>query len=254
MEFRIELSGVWRADAKRRYMDGIYRVPTDMSVTLAEEAIRAGVAIRLEDRPTPPQGPDLTGRTVVLAAPGPSLTEAVVAQVQAAGVFVMAVGDAYRMMPFADALYHSDGPWWDHHKGVPYFAGAKWSAHGTEDHNNKLPHAERYGLNLIGGRSAIGFSGDPRVINYGQNSGFQATQLLIHWGAARIVLVGFDMRAVDGKTHFFGKRAVPSPYKSFIAAFRKAATQMPRPVEIINATPKSALACFPRMELADALA
>lgn len=191
---------------------------------------------------------------VVVAASGPSLTPEVARAVR--GQRVIAVNDAYRLLPFADVLYACDSAWWRAHKGVPGFAGERWTSQGTAGrvrHNDKSDIAPLYRLNLIEGRDGEGFSTDPAVIHYGSNSGFQAVNLSIAWGATRIILVGFDMHG----THFFGKHPRglrnTTNYTNFIRAFQKASRQLPPGVEILNATPGSALRCFPMVSLHDAL-
>ena len=197
------------------------------------------------------------GQACVVAATGPSLTEEVVERVFCEGINTIAVNDAYRLMPWADALYACDGAWWDHHKACRGFGGAKWSSHqaGT---NDKLRHARLYGLSLVNGSDGQGFSTDPAHIHYGGNSGFQAINLALLFGAIRIVCIGFDMQTVDDKAHFFGNHPGrlqrSTNYERFCNAFRFAAKTLPPGVEIINATPNSALKCFPRMPLETALA
>lgn len=195
----------------------------------------------------------------IVVAPGPSLT------LEAAGacrhVKVMAVCDAWRMVPWADALYASDAVWWQHpDAGARGFAGEKWSSHGTDPRspNDKVAIARQFGVNLVEGRNGKGFSIDPSCIHYGSNSGFQAVNLAILFGARRIALVGFDMRTVNGRRHFFGDHPRglrnTTGYEHFIAAFERAATMLPAGVEIVNATPGSALTCFPRIDIDDAFA
>lgn len=212
------------------------------------------------------------GLTAIVAATGPSLTEEVAASCWHArgrdGIAVMAVSDAWRMMPWADALYASDAAWWDLHRGAD-FPGPKWSAHHANG-NDKLEAARKYGLNLVAGqtqatRAETCFSFDPACIHYGGNSGFQAVNLTILFGAARILMVGFDMRMVAVRTdkgisekrHFFGDHAPPlrnnSSYDNFIKAFEIAARKLRGRVEIVNCTPGSALRCFPMMSLSDAI-
>jgi hypothetical protein len=167
------------------------------------------------------------------------------------GFNIVAVSDAYRVLPFADVLYSCDRKWWDYHKGCPDFAGEKWSSHAAD--NDKLATAEKYNLKLVAGQCGDRFSFDPGVITYGGNSGFQAVNLALLMGARHIVLVGFDMRG----SHFFGKHPEPlrntSNYVNFIAAFKRAEKKLPADIEIINATPGSALTCFKRQTLDDAL-
>jgi hypothetical protein len=189
-----------------------------------------------------------------VAAPGPSLTEDIADRCK--GVRTIVVQDAWRMMPWADVLYGCDRAWWEHHGGAVGFNGAKWSTH-DDGTNQKTGVAAAYGINLVAGDAAEGFSTDPAVLHYGSNSGFQAVGLGILMGAARLVLVGFDMQAVGGRRHFFGDHPAPlrrqSNYASFIRPFEAAARKLPAGVEIVNATRGSALRCFPMVSLDDVL-
>jgi hypothetical protein len=170
---------------------------------------------------------------------------------------VVCVNDAWRLMPLVDILYACDEKWWRAHDGVPEFAGERWTSHEKSPHaNNKEKLAADYpNINVVKGGAGAGFSEDPAKIHYGSNSGFQAVNLALLKGVRRIVLVGFDMRVVGDKRHFFGDHPKPlynrSEYDSFIPPFRRAAKSCNVP--IVNATPGSALDCFPMVELADAL-
>lgn len=197
-----------------------------------------------------------SGRCIV-AASGPSLTQAIADQ--CGGQRIVAVNDAYRLFPFADVLYACDAGWYDLHAGCRDFRGERWTSHSLSPKNDKTMVADRLGLRVIEGRDGIGFSRDPAHVHYANNSGFQAVNLALLWGADPVVLVGFDMRAIDKRTHFFGNHKAPlrdgGQYGKWAANFAKAAEMLwhPRPT-IINATPGSALTCFPIMSLAEALA
>jgi hypothetical protein len=190
-----------------------------------------------------------------VAATGPSLTPAVADRCR--GHHTIAVNDAYRLLPFADVLYAGDADWWDVHDGVPGFAGERWSAHEAL-RNDKADLVDRYGLHLVAGpkHDAEGFSLDPARIHYGGNSGFQAINLAILFGATRILLVGFDMRTTTPR-HFFGDHPFPlhnvAKYEHFHGAFVHAARLLPPHIEIVNCTPGSGLRCFPLVELDVAL-
>lgn len=194
-----------------------------------------------------------SGRSIV-AAPGPSLTEDVAALCR--GERVIAVNDAYRLLPFADVTYACDLAWWDVHR-LNLLAGEKWTSHSMSPKNDKRAVADQWGLQVIEGRDAPGFSRDPAVIHYGNNSGYQAVNLAILFGADPIVLVGFDMREVEGKSHFFGRHKAPlrdhAQFGIWCSKFAKAAEKLGPAPRIINATPGSALTCFPLMPLAEAL-
>lgn len=168
---------------------------------------------------------------------------------------LVAVNDAYRLMPFADALYACDRKWWLKHK--PQFSGEMWTSHEPHSLNDKSD-LQIDGLNYVAGTHGIGFSLNPSVLHYGSNSGFQAINLAILKGCRFIVLVGFDMCRRD-KAHFFGDHPEgfytnsDRDFRAYIPEFEMAAKRMPADLTIINATPGSALSCFPMMSLKDAV-
>jgi hypothetical protein len=205
----------------------------------------------------------------IVAASGPSLTTEVAQKVRFArwlnGWRVIAVNDAYKAIPRADVLYACDNIWWAQHKKCEGFYGEKWSSHevdkfSKEVHgNDKLKVAEEYGVNLVRGQDGDEFSFDPEFIRYGSNSGFQGINLALLFGCTRIVLVGFDMRYVGGQAHFFGNHPPGLPqirdqdYQRFAIRFERAKKKLPAHINIVNATPGSALTCFPMMPLDEAL-
>jgi hypothetical protein len=195
------------------------------------------------------------GRCIV-AASGPSLTTEVAEMCR--GERVIAVNDAYRLLPWADMIYACDYAWWRLHEGCRSFAGEKWTSHGLSPKNDKSALPAQYGVQILRGEDQPGFSLDPAVIHYGNNSGYQAVNLAILFGADPIVLVGFDMRTVGGKTHFFGNHRPPlrdaGKFGKWCANFATAAEMLGGRPRIINATPGRALTCFPMMLLAEALA
>lgn len=191
------------------------------------------------------------GRCIV-AASGPSLTEEVAGMCR--GERVIAVNDAYRLLPWADVKYACDAAWWQiHRRNV--LSGECWTSHSLSPKNDKRNMTE--GFCVIAGRDGAGFSRDPAFIHYASNSGFQAVNLAILFGADPIILVGFDMREVGGKSHFFGRHKAPlrdhAQFGVWCTKFAKAAELLNGTPRIINATPGSALTCFPMMPLAEAL-
>lgn len=197
------------------------------------------------------------GKGWVVVAPGPSLDIATVQKVEflrKRGFLVCAVQDAYRLVHWPDILYGCDAAWWDLHGERACYAWNCWSSH-SEGTDEKRATADKYGLNLVAGRFESGFSYDQRFIHYGSNSGFQAVNLAILFGAKRIYLVGFDMRRINDKSHFFGEHPdglqITGSYECFIRAFEVAARGLPAGIKIYNATPGSALRCFERASLDD---
>lgn len=204
--------------------------------------------------------PDWAGEPCIVAATGPSLTKDVIQTCRMkrwlGGWRILAVNDAAKVFPLADAMYACDEAWWDHHGPTLEFAGERWSSHedGEAAANDKTEAQAKYGLRLVLGRNNPKFSRDPSVIHYGLNSGFQAVNLAMHKGVSRIVLVGFNMQRVKNEAHYFGehpgKLSRGTTYTNFCKAYEAAC---PPPVPVVNATPDTALRCFPIMTLEEAL-
>jgi hypothetical protein len=87
----------------------------------------------------------------------------------------------------------------------------------------------------------------------GSNSGYQAINLAVHLGAARIILLGYDMKG----THFFGKHrdgSVP-PFQACLRLFPTLVKPLAAlGIPVINATRSTALTTFPCLPLDLALA
>jgi hypothetical protein len=105
----------------------------------------------------------------------------------------------------------------------------------------------------------VGLSPDPAAIHWGLHSGYQALNLAVHLlgDGGRIVLLGYDCRHVDGKAHWH------SDYESLANAINPQ-TWAPlfgntldvlrdKSIEVINATPGSAIQCYERMHIEAAL-
>lgn len=185
------------------------------------------------------------GETVVCLATGPSLTAEDVDYCQGKAR-VIAVNDAYRLAPWADALYACDAKWWHWHQGVPNFAGAKWSLDHSAWHNYRAKYPDVVKLRNTGPN---GLEHAPTGLKSGRNSGYQAINLAVHYGATRILLLGYDMQPSGGKSHFFGEH--PNQQQSPYAMFRRAFESLVKPLEkcgvsVINCTRRSALTAFPK--------
>lgn len=193
-------------------------------------------------------------QTVAIVASGPSLRGADLGAL--ANTPTIAINDSWRLVPRAEILYACDPPWWRAHDFVPAFSGERWTQHkGPESWPTE---AQLAGLRVIRSAARPGVSTDPALIHTGFNSGFQALNLAILGGARRILLLGYDMQKAPGWSHWFGDHPGAlnrhSPYDLFISAFCEAAGQIrDLGVEVLNCNPDSALPCFPRTTLAEAL-
>lgn len=155
------------------------------------------------------------------------------------------MNDAWVLAPWADVLYACDGRWWDA-KRPPQGqqAPALWVCQDE-------PTCARLGLAYVPSRAALGLCREPWVLHQGLNSGYQALNLAYHFGAARVLLLGFDMQKTGGKTHWFGdhpgKLNVPSPYNEFVKRFDAIAADLEQDgVEVVNCSRETALRCFRR--------
>ena len=200
--------------------------------------------------PTVPR--EWAGETAVIIATGPSLTPDDVNYCQGKAR-VIAVNNAHELAPWADVLYACDAKWWHWHQGVPSFTGPKWSL----EHSAWGTHRARYpDIQRLRNTGTKGLERDPSALRNGRNSGYQAVNLAYHYGAARIVLLGFDMQAVRGRSHYFGDH--PNRQKSPYNMFRQVFTSIVAPlkksgVEVINCSRNSVLECFPKAPLREVL-
>lgn len=191
----------------------------------------------------------------IVAATGPSLTSEVAETCRARkaeGWRIIAVNDAWRLLPFADVLYTTDRGWWDVHGDVA-FEGERWASQAAnlaiDDDKRAWGKCAELRINLVVAGDGNTFCVEPGRIHYGSNSGFAAVNLAIQFGAREIKLAGFDMQRTGGQEHFFGDHPAPlhngSDFAPFIYSFTKASKEMPPGLSIINCTPETALRCFP---------
>jgi hypothetical protein len=193
------------------------------------------------------------GRTVVCIATGPSLNSDQVSIVENSKVPVITVNDAYGMAPFADLTYFADAKWWRWHKDKPEWISFKGLKATIQTGGKSM--VEDKTIHVLKNARVQGLSTEQDKICTGANSGYQAINIATLAGAKRIVLIGYDCRD-EGKSHYFGEHPdkTKPPYQMIIGRFKSAAGIAENmKIEILNATPKSALECFPKVDLAASL-
>lgn len=187
------------------------------------------------------------GGTVVCLASGPSLTADDVAVARRADA-VVAINTTYQMAPWATVLYAADAPWWTWHHGVPTFAGLKYSLSAD---------AARWGVHILKKTGVDGLETNPDGLRTGQNSGYQAINMAVHLGAARVLLLGYDMQlGPKRESHWHGDHpsTVVSPFASFLPHFSTLIQPLADlGIAVINCTRRTALRCFPMMPITDVL-
>lgn len=100
-----------------------------------------------------------------------------------------------------------------------------------------------------------GLSTKPNALASGMNSGYQAMGLAVAAGAARIVLLGYDMSFPKGKSHWHGGHGVEVAELTYKSIFRKYVDEFPVPagVEVVNCSMISALRSFRKATLESVL-
>jgi hypothetical protein len=195
------------------------------------------------------------GQSCAIMAGGPSMTQEAADAVRAAGIRSIAINNSYLLAPWADILYFCDKRWWEwHHKRQEFkeFAGVMVTLDNVEL-SSCAPQIKR--LKNVG---RLGLSLKPGEVFNGSNSGYQAINLAVQLGARRILLLGYDMGSRGKKTHWHGGHPVSTPESVYRSLMIPAYSGMKKRtldlgVEVINATPGSALQEFPIMELNKAL-
>lgn len=198
-------------------------------------------------------------RVAVCAASGPSLSEeqcAIVARAREEGrCHVIAVNDAWRLLPDADILYACDLAWWKVYIEAvrARFSGELWTQ------NSEASVA--YGLNWVRAVKGSGVHEDPDTIYTGGSSGYQALMLATLFRSfvfpLRVPLIGYDYQRTGGRAHFFGDHPPglgQGRPESWRPHFDLAAPTLKRMgIEVINCSAATALTCFPRMPIDEAL-
>jgi hypothetical protein len=183
------------------------------------------------------------GRTVVLAASGPSLTGWDLDQVRASGLPLVVVNNTWQLAPWADMLVAMDTAWWRGYgeRAAAEFAGLRVGFTAT---------CTKFGAQA----TVYGHV----VSNFG-NSGAASIAVAVRARAARVLLLGFDASFDAGRMHWHEDH--PKPMSNPQASVGRWPVQFGRVaeharkggVEVINCSRRTVLECFPRAELEEAL-
>lgn len=193
-------------------------------------------------------------RTAVVIASGPSLSDQQLELIGCARLMdrvrVITVNNTAERACEADVHYIGDYQCAKHY--YPKLQGMCQGQWWTAD----LAVAERWKFQRIRPASKPGLGLERIHLN--GNSGAQAVNLATLFGAKRILLVGFDMREVDGLAHWFGQHPQGTGlvqrqlFEEWLHKWEPmAADAKARGIVIVNCTPGSALRCVPQGALGD---
>lgn len=212
---------------------------------------------------------DWRGRTAIIIASGPGLTEEQVEftadstsrmlryvpgrpvqeQMWHPDCFrIIAVNSTFELAPWADVTYAGDLQWWKkYHKEVPA-SMQRWTCDHQAEHHYKINRVK--GVN----RPGLGLN----VLHTGGNSGYQAINLAFLFGCRRILLLGFTMRVIDGRKHWHPDHPAPLTQVVLPDEWRHKFTKMADDLKafgctVVNCDPLSALTCFPMSTIEEEL-
>jgi hypothetical protein len=183
------------------------------------------------------------GQTVAILASGPSLTAEDVGAVRAAGLRTIVTNTTFRAAPWADALMGFDSRWWREHIEEVRKSGFAGELLGW-------PLTLRP-LGVLCLQQAGWFR------SYG-NSGTDAVSLAMTAGARRVLLLGVDCQRTGGQTHHHGDHPKGMSNANSIDRWPKkfemvAKFAKQQGVEVLNCSRATALRCFPRVDLTEAM-
>jgi uncharacterized Rossmann fold enzyme len=159
---------------------------------------------------------------------------------------IIAINKAFKYVPFASVLYWSDIRFYEWEKEeILKFKGLKYT--------NKPFPTENDIINLRdSGRD--GLEKDPSALKHGNNSGYAAINLAYHLGCNRIILLGYDMKLINNKSHFHEGYKDTKQNNELYQSMKKSFPLLSKELEenhikVINLNIDSDLDCFQKMDI-----
>jgi hypothetical protein len=194
------------------------------------------------------------GDTVYLLASGPSLhmldgKDWLVGRKCIAVNSSMYVGDYPQVLFFGDAKWY----WWNKDE-VQRFPGLKFTlnlCYRTRD----IPVTDEPNLILLKRGHKHGLDKRPNTLGWNGSSGGAVMDLAWKMGAKRLILLGYDMRQVDGDRNYIHHVVRgTNKFHNMVANIEQLSKDLKSVgLEVFNATPGSALPWFPMISLKEAL-
>ena len=184
------------------------------------------------------------GETCYILGGGPSLKAVDVERLR--GARVIAVNEAYLLGDWLPVVFFGDCRWYVWHKSrLLHFGGLKVTTCRTCVNQPGIKRMRKV-------NHPRGLESRRDALKWNWSSGAAAINLAVHFGVQRIVLLGFDMRAVGKETHWhdhYTHDPKRDPYARFLKGFPDLAKALASlRVECVNACPGSALQDFPIVE------
>jgi hypothetical protein len=202
--------------------------------------------------------PDWSPYIVAVLAGGPSVSSDDIFRIRYVGR-VIAVNTSYKKAIWADALYATDLKWWKFHQGAIDFPGMKICT-GGKGVETRFPDVHTFQVPPPKDpRRPQMILDDSDYIGTGGNSGFQALNVAIKFGAKRIMLLGFDFH-LRGGTHHHGDHPSPlhNPDDAHLESWRdkldaQAFRLNAHGISVVNCSRSSSLQNYRKLSVVDAL-
>jgi hypothetical protein len=178
---------------------------------------------------------NFAGQTVICIASGPSLTEDDCEHATRSHPTI-AVNNSWQRAKACTIVYASDYIWWQRYLPTLTSSAERWT--------NNRKAAKDYKLNLW-------------LNDQGFSSGLAAIHLAMWFGAARILLLGYDCKPAGNQMHWHGRHegGLNNPNEMSFRIWAKQYRQTSRQVRerVVNCSRDTSIACFPRSTLEQAL-
>ncbi len=189
------------------------------------------------------------GQTIVCVGSGPSLSVADIRFAQGAGARILAVNSSYKLVPNEpDVLFAADAKWWGWNPDALNLACLKFA----------LPPTDLPGVTTLEWTLGEGLDENPAQVRGGGHSGYAAINLAAHLGAAKIILLGYDLCPdASGADHCHAPHPDGShpKYEHRIGVYASLLQPLATfGISCVNASRRTAIPSLPRLSLAEALA
>lgn len=190
--------------------------------------------------------PDWSGCVAAIVASGPSAKKINFSTLaQKSRVKVIAIKESHHLCQ-PDVIYGCDAHWWRHNVGMPKFGGLRIAY--DRSLSEQFPNIHLIDIAIPEDRVLFD---TPGRIGSGGNSGFQALNLALQFGARLILLIGFDMHDRSG-VHWYGRNNWPQAnnpgednFRRWRQAFKVSAPIIANAgIDVVNVTRFSELKSF----------
>jgi len=187
------------------------------------------------------------GGTAYIIGGGPSVKDEKLELIH--NKHVIGVNNSYLLGNWVDVGWFGDKKWllW-HKKTWRQWPGIRI----TCNQNQEIMKHESNWLKFMGRGKSAGIETIPGTVAWNRCSGSSAINLAYHFGATRIVLIGFDMHDVDKQKNWHDdhKDNGKAPYQRFLACYGEIAKDAKNlEIKIFNTNLDSAIRHIPKKSL-----